>query len=193
MKIKSHIPITVDVGEAEALRLGVKRLNFEERSKLRACWAAMTNMKGEEQEEAYGELIADAFRKYIRLDSTVEVEFADGEVTKLRKAEELLEFFGGTPHIGREVFFQVLGQNSLTEDQKKALRRLGGSSASSEGPEEVPVGETPDPTATSAELADSASSEDAPAPPETSPSGSTEPETKTEDPPSSSTNARSVH
>ena len=191
LKLKSHIPIKIDIGEAEELPLGVKRLNYDEGVELRARYKEASNAKGEESDALWGALLLDSFRRYLRLECEIVIECSDGEV-KLRKAEELLDFFGGRPILLVTIFLAILSQNGLSPEKKRLLRSAIASLPSSEGPEKDPAGEQPETTATSVESADSADNGDAPSEVR-APSGPTDQETKTEGPPTSSTNAPSVH
>ena len=187
LKLKSHIPIKVDIGEDEALALGVKRLTYEEGVKLRAKWKETENAKAEEKDELWGSLLADSFRRFLRLECEIVIECADGDM-EIRRAEELLEFFGGEPTILNEIFFSIIAQSGLTKLQKKVLSSVIASKRSSGEPEKDPAGQKQETTAESAGSEGSASNGDATS--EVSdPSGSTDlPENQ-----SSSTSARSVH
>lgn len=180
MKLKSHIPITVDIGESEPLKLGVKRLGIDEKTKLTAKQRVAENAKDEERDDAWVALIIESFRRYVRVEGELIIECEDGDIS-VKKGEDLLTYFGGSLVILREIFTQLLIQNSLTDDQKKALRSLGGSSASSEGQEKEVPGEKPAPTATRAEnvaFAETAGATD----PETAQSGSTDQSSSTSAP-----------
>ena len=187
MKLKSHIPLKVDIGEEEQLALGVKRLSYDEGVQLRAKWKEAENAKEGEETELWGALLSDSYKRFLRLDCEIIIECADGDMP-IRKPAELLDYFGGEPRILNEIFFSILAQSGLTALQKKALKLLAASKLSSGEPEKDQAGPKPETTATSAESADSASNGDATS--EVSdPSGSTDPSK----PPSSPTNARSVH
>lgn len=192
MRIKSFIPIKIDIGEEEKLALGVKRLTFAEATELRAKWKEAENAPEEKKTELWAPLLLDSFRRYLRLECEVIVECADGEV-KLRKAEELLEFFGGATGILNRIFFSIMLENSLTPEKKRLLQWDSVTKPSSPELEKEAPGPKPETTATSAGNGASAEPEVA-TPPETAPSGSTDPATETpDDPSSSSTNVRSLH
>lgn len=182
MKLKSHIPIKIDIGEGEELALGVKRLTYEEAVKLRAQWKEAENATADKKDEVWGSLLLESFRRYVRLQCEVIIECSDGDVV-MKKAEELLEFFGARTGVLNEIFFSILAQSSMSGLQKKlSLSRIASSLSSGE-PKRAAPGTSPGTTATSAGNGASAESEgassEAPAP-----SGSTEGETT----PSSSTN-----
>jgi len=184
VRLKSHIPITIEIEDGLELPLGVKRLNYDEGVELRARYKEASNAKGEESDALWGALLLDSFRRYLRLECEIVIECSDGEV-KLRKAEELLDFFGGRPILLVTIFLAILSQNGLSPEKKRRLRAAIASSPSSGERETDPVGQKPETTATSAESGDSAGNGDAPAPLETSPSGSTDGEMTAQ--PSSST------
>jgi hypothetical protein len=165
----------------------VKRLTFEEATKLRARWKEAENAPEETKQEVWGMLLLDSFRKYLRLECEVIIDCSDGEVP-LKKAEELLDFLGGRTGVLNEIFFSIIAQNSLSAAKKNLLRSAIASKPSSEEPERAVPGTKHETTATSAGNGDSAASEAA-SRPEPSQSGSTDGE-KT-DPQSSSMNAPS--
>jgi len=183
IRIKSHIPIKLDIGDDQFLVLGAKRLNFKEATNLKAQYRAAQNAKDEEGEPLWAELIELCFKKYLRVESVVELELADG-VETIKKAEDLLEVFGGKFHLLVAAVLGVVGQNSIDEEKKLPSPSPTASSPSSEEPSPEAPGTKPETTATSAEPGDSVGSEDASSQ-ETPPSGSTEAWTT----PSSSTNA----
>lgn len=185
MKLKSHIPIEIDIGESEKLKLGAKRLTFGEANALKAQYRAAQNAKGEASEEAWSELIRECFKKYVRLENEVVIELADGE-EKLRKAEDLLDFFGGDFTMLVSVVLSVISQSAIDVEKKMRSPRPTVLPPSSGGQERALPGPSPETTATSAENGDSAETGGASSPAEI-PSGSTDPETT----PSSSTSAPS--
>jgi hypothetical protein len=187
LRIRSHIPIKVDIGEDEELALGVKRLTFEEATKLRARWKEAENAPGETKQEVWGLLLLDCFRKYLRLECEVIIDCSDGEVP-LKKAEELLDFLGARTGVLNDIFFSILAQSSMTGLQKKLSLLRTASSPSSDEQKMAPPGPKLETTATDAGNGDSAGSADA-TPQEPSPSGSTDGETT--DPQSSSMSAPS--
>lgn len=190
MRIGSHIPIKVDVGDEGEIALAVKRLTYEESTKLRSKWKAAENAKEEEKDELWGELLLDVMRRYVRLDCELVVECADGdvEIRKGENASKLLDYFGGKAATLNEIFFSLLAQNSLDALKKKGFLRPIASKRSSPAPEKEAHGPKPETAAESAESADSAGSGDA-TKEASGPSGSTDPPTD----PSSSTNARSLN
>lgn len=187
MKLKSYIPIQIDIGEEEKLLLGVKRLNYEEANELRAKLKECENAKEDKASELLGQFLHDSFRRFVRLECKMIMDCADGEI-EIRKAEDLLEFFGGMPKVMTEIICSILAQNSLSELQKKVLPLVIGSSPSSVEPEKDPAGPKPVTTAPSAGSESSAGNGDAMRPADT-PSGSMQGEKG----PSSSTNAQSVY
>ena len=191
IKLNSHIPIEVEIGESEKLKLAVKRLTFQELVELRSKYREV-NKAGDDSDTLLIPVLQDAFERYVRIDSEVVVELADGEET-LRKAEggKLLQAIGGNPSVVMRIFLSIIAQSSLSALEKKRSASPIASSPSSDERETDPVGEKPETTATSAESGDSAGNGDAPAPLETSQSGSMDGETTA--PPSSSTPVPSVH
>ncbi|HXV60652.1 MAG TPA: hypothetical protein VEK15_08160 [Vicinamibacteria bacterium] len=185
MKLKSYYDADIEIGEEEPLKLGIKRLTFEENTKLKAAWREAEQKK--EDEELWGRLLLDTFRKYIKIRSKVIVELDDGEA-EVKRGEELLDLFGGRPAILATIFLRVLAQNSLSEKERKNLRRLIASSPSSGGSKTEAHGPKPETTAESAESEDSAVNVGATSQTRI-PSGSTEPGT----PSSSSTLAPSLN
>lgn len=185
MKLKSYYDAEIDVGEDEPLRIGIKRLTWEEATKLKAAWREAEQKK--EDEEAWARMLLDVFRRFVKIRSKVVVELEDGEV-EVKRGEELLDLFGGRPTILVNIFLKVLAQNSLSEKERKNLRRLIASSPSSGGSKKEAHGPKPETTAESAEHEDSAVNVGATSQTRI-PSGSTEPGT----PSSSSTLAPSLN
>ena len=186
MKFKSHIPIQIDIDGEEELRLGVKRLNYEEASEFRAKLKEAQNAAEDKSSELWGQLLRDCLRRFVRLECKLTVECADGEI-EIRKAEDLLDYFGGFPGVLGQIIYSTMAQHSLTELQKKVLKLRTDCSSSSAAQEKDPPGQRPETTAAGAGNGDFVANEDAPGPVQ-SQSGSTEEET-----PSSSTSARSCH
>lgn len=174
LKISSHIPIKLDIGDGQFLELGAKRLNFKEAADLKAKYRSAQNAKGEgeECEALWAELIELCFKRYLRIESEVELELADG-VEKIKKAEDLLEVFGGKYGLLVAAVLGVISQSSIDQEKKLLSPLPGDLPPSSDGPEKEVPGQKREPTATSAGNGDSAESEGA-TPQEATPSGSTD-------------------
>lgn len=173
MRIKSYIPITADLGEAEPAKMSVKRLTLSELTELRARYKAVLNSKPDDDESRdWKALLDETFSKYLRLEEPITVETAAGDVDV--KVDQLCEYFAAQ-HPGKlmDLFVDIMNQSSL-DDKKKSTSPSPTDSKPSlpELNPEAP-GQKQETTAEHAERKDSAPEEDATSPLKL-PSGSTD-------------------
>jgi len=118
LRVKSYIPITADLGEDEPAKMSVKRLTLSELTELRARYKAVLNSKPEEEESRdWKALLDDTFTKYLRIESPITVETAEGDI-ELRP-DQLCEYFAAqNPGKLMDLFVEIMNQSSL-DDKKK--------------------------------------------------------------------------